>query len=177
MKKILTPSVKCVLTLVIIAVVCVAALAILNDLLYVPPDFSAFSNAYEAEYDQVEVADVATTSGKVLLAVEGSDSQGKQLVGLYIESAGYGKAKAFTVIIVLEKDTGVILGSYIKEQGSSAAPYDYDESKLAALNGTNIADIVPKDPEMVVTGATHSSYAVMNAFVTAQEYYQAVYGE
>ncbi|HPG92382.1 MAG TPA: FMN-binding protein [Clostridia bacterium] len=176
MKKILTPSVKCVLTLVIIAVVCVAALAILNDLLYVPPDFSAFSNAYTAEYDQVEVADVALQNGKVLLAVEGNDSQGKELVGLYIESNGYGKAKAFTVIIILEKDTGTILSSYIKEQGNSG-PYEYDESKLAQLTGTNIADIDAKDPEMVITGATHSSYAVLNAFATAKEYYQTVYGE
>lgn len=175
-KKALSPSVKCVLTLVVIAVVCVAALAVLNDALYVPPDIRIFSNAFEADYTQTDVADVNLSDGKVLMAAEATDESGNELIGLYVESNGYGKADSFTVIIVLNKNTGEIMGSYLKTQGASPSDYNYDPDKLNELVGVNITDIVSRDPDMVITGATNSSYALINAYVVAKEYYLGVYG-
>ncbi len=163
-------SAKAVLALAVIAVVCVALLTVLNDLLYVPPDMGDFQKAYEAEYEAVPVKDVGLSAGKITLAAEGTDGEGTKVVGLYVESAGYGKASSFTVIIVIEKESGVIKGSYLKTQGSTGSAYNYDPALLGKLNGTNIKEF-SQSPDLIVTGATNSSYAVLSAFTAAKEYF------
>lgn len=178
MNKNFRAAAKPVLILVIIAVACVALLAILDGLLYLPPsvNLTDFSTAYEAEYESISVEDVETAGGKVTLAASGTAGD-TRLLGLFVQTEGYGRASSFNVIIVIDRDTGKIMGSYLKTQGSTGASYNYDPALMAKLNGTSILDFDGPDEGTIRTGATHSSNAALNAFIAARDYYQKTGGK
>lgn len=171
-------SLRCVLVLLVIAIVCVFLLAVLNDVLYVAPDMSVFAKAKDGEYTQVEIKDVATQSGKMVLLAEGKTTDGKDVVGLYVEGKKYGKADSFQLAIVVEKETDQIVGAYMITDGSTGGYY-YDAAALENAIGTEITSTnYLSFTDLIFTGASsknNSSFAVMNAFQTAAEYYKGAY--
>lgn len=171
-------SLRCVLVLLVIAIVCVFLLAVLNDVLYVAPDMSVFAKAKDGEYTQVEIKDVATQSGKMVLLAEGKTTDGKDVVGMYVEGKKYGKADSFQLAIVVEKETDQIVGAYMITDGSTGGYY-YDAAALENAIGTEITSTnYLSFTDLIFTGASsknNSSFAVMNAFQTAAEYYKGAY--
>lgn len=171
-------SLRCVLVLLVIAIVCVFLLAVLNDVLYVAPDMSVFAKAKDGEYTQVEIKDVATQSGKMVLLAEGKTTDGKDVVGMYVEGKKYGKADSFQLAIVVEKETDQIVGAYMITDGSTGGYY-YDAAALENAIGTEITSTnYVGFTDLIFTGASsknNSSFAVMNAFQTAAEYYKGAY--
>lgn len=167
-------SAKCIIVLLVIAIICVAILAVLNDLLYVPPDMSVFNKAAEGTYEEDSIKDVAVSSGKVVVVTKGVVN-GKNVAGMYVTGNKFGKADSFSLAVIVELDTNKIVGVYEITDGSTGG-YAYDESKLKAVVGTDItsSDYVAID-NLVQTGTTNSSNAVKNALMTAAEYYKAAY--
>lgn len=176
-KKKMSPALKGILVLVVIAVVCVAILAVLNDILYVPPDMTNFNKAAEGVYDNVKnVEKVDLASGKVLTVCEGKLTDGTKVVGLYVQGKKYLKADSFELTIVIALDSNKIVGAYEVIDGSTGG-YKYNEAQLAKMVGKLITNstIFNGDTDTLITGVTNSSNAVLNCFKTAAEYYSAVY--
>lgn len=167
-------SLNCIVVLLIIAVVCVALLAILNDLLYVPPDMSVFNKAASGEYQEDDLQNVTLSYGKVVLTSKGT-SNGKDVVGIYVNGKAYGKAGSFSLAVVVEKGTNKIVGVYEIVDGSTGG-YAYDEGLLNQVVGTDIlsSNYMPMD-NLVQTGTTNSSTAAKNALMAAAEYYSLCY--
>lgn len=175
------PTVRGILVLLAISVVCVALLSILNDLLYVPPDTRNFSYAAEGIYNaEIEIKEdvVDVKLGEVAVVAEGQLTDGTDVVGLYVMPAVVGKAYQFEIVIVIELNTNTIVGYKIVENGSNSG-FEYSEETLEVLKGT----VIPLDctfdySSIIQAGATvnsNSSKSVYNAFVIAAQYYNAVY--
>ncbi|MEG1519754.1 MAG: hypothetical protein RR458_02080 [Clostridia bacterium] len=164
---------RCIVVLLVIAVVCVATLGILNDVLYVPPDMSAFSKAASGTYEADTLQKVQLSNGKVELVVKGKLDNGKDAVGLFVLGNKSGKADSFKLAIVFEKDSKNIVGVYMDTDGSTGG-YSYDKKKLENAIGKPITSDFLTDSSLLVTGATNSSFAVRQALQTANEYYTLV---
>ncbi len=166
-------SLNCIVVLFVIAVVCVALLGILNDLLYVPPDMSVFNKAASGSYEERTVENVTLSYGKVEVAVDGVLDGGEKVVGLYVSGNKAGKSDSFSLAVIIDVENNKIVGLYEITDGSTGG-YSWDESKLSSVIGTDITsyDYLGEDG-LVQTGTTNSSNAVKNALMTAAEYYSA----
>lgn len=164
-------SLNCIVVLFVIAVVCVALLGILNDLLYVPPDMSVFNKAASGTYEEMTLESVSLSYGKVEVAVNGTLDGGEKVVGLYVTGNKSGKADSFSLAIIIDVSSNKIVGAYEITDGSTGG-YSWDESRLSSVIGTDItsSDYLTLDG-LVQTGTTNSSSAVKNALMTAAEYY------
>lgn len=167
-------SLNCIVVLFVIAVVCVALLGILNDLLYVPPDMSVFNKAASGSYEEIAVESVSLSYGKVEVAVDGTLDSGEKVLGLYVTGNKSGKSDSFSLAVIIRRADNKIVGIYEITDGSTGG-YAWDESKLSAAIDTDItsSDYLAMDG-LVQTGTTNSSSAVKNAIMTAAEYYAAI---
>lgn len=169
-------TVLCIVVLVAIAVVCVGILSILNDLLYVAPNMSVFSDILAGEYVQVEIKNVQTSSGKVTLLTEGKTSEGKDVIGMYVLGNKFGQSGSFELAVIVEVESGILVGIKEVTDGSSGG-YSYDEEKLQYEIGKSVLSDEFAGDELVITGTTNSSTAVRYALMVVSEYYSAVYGD
>ncbi|MEG1527571.1 MAG: hypothetical protein RR248_02495 [Clostridia bacterium] len=174
MKTQVNQSVKAIIVITLVAFICVGLLAVLNDLLYVPPDMSLFEVAYKAEYVPIEVdKNIKTTAGKVIACAEGTTSEGK-VMGLYIEGKKSGKTESFVILIVIDMTSNNIVGVYLKYDGSTGG-YAFDKTLLNNMIGKTITSptVFNNSTDIIQAGVTSSPLAARNCFIVAAEYYCA----
>lgn len=164
---------RCIVVLLVIAVVCVGLLGVLNDVLYVPPDMSAFSKAASGTYEPGNTEKAILSNGKVELVVNGKLDNGKEVIGLFVTGNKYGKADSFKIAVVFGVEDKNIVGVYLDTDGSTGG-YSYNETKLQNIVGKPITYNFLGETDLLVTGATNSSIAVQQALKAAGEYYTAV---
>ncbi|MDD3831814.1 MAG: hypothetical protein PHW00_04080 [Clostridia bacterium] len=170
-------SIKTICILVAITIICVALLAILNDVLYVAPDMDSFDRTAKSKsgYTLVE-QNVKMTNGIVKMVAEGEMLNGEAVVGLYVEGKGSSPAGSFTLVVIIHKATGEILGVRKLVDGGDVG-YEYLDDNLRSLMGTVIdgSTVFDSDNFVVQAGATYSTKACRNAMQAVAEYYYINY--
>lgn len=166
-------AVKSIVVLLVIAILCVAILAVLDKVLYVEPDLSAFSLAAEGEYKE-EILDkgIKVSGGRITSVVSGTVN-GAEVIGIYAVGNKPDKADSFTVVLIINKATGVVVGIYIPEDGSSPGFSYLPKFDASKVIGKNVESL--KLSDVLVTGASRSSDGVYNAVQAAAEYFAKKY--
>lgn len=168
---------RCIIVLVAIAVVCVGLLAVLNDLLYIPPDTSVFNKAAAGTYDTEVTIDknIKVAHGKIELIVKGKLTDGTEVIGLYVTGNKYNKSDSHSIAVVVNAKTHVIVGLFQIKDGSTGG-YKYSTSKFYnILDKSLISTDFLNEGGLIQTGATNSSIAVQYTITAAAEYYSAAF--
>lgn len=179
-------TLKCVVTLAVIAVVCGLLLSVFNALLYVAPSLTDLSDSYAGEWvkEDLNTNYSKTTGGNVSLVATLKDD-GKEVIGLVVNTNADGKFSGSKVAVYIDKSTSSIIKAVPIEQGSTGgfdlsyasdkagdALKSYKDFEGVVITGETVTDGYsgPK------TGATKTVNAFYKTFNIAAYYYYNVYG-
>ncbi|HBK02361.1 MAG TPA: hypothetical protein DDY77_04965 [Clostridiales bacterium] len=179
-------TLRCVVTLAVIAVICGLLLSVFNSLLYVAPSLADLSNAYAGDWVKEDLnSDFSkTTGGNVSLVAILKDGE-KEVVGLVVNTNADGKFSGSKVAVYVDKSTSSIIKAVPIEQGSTGGfDLSYASNKAGdALKSYKDFEGVVITSETVTdgysgpkTGATKTVNAFYKTFNIAAYYYYNVYG-
>lgn len=169
---------RCIIVLVVIAIVCVGLLAVLNDVLYLPPDTTVFNKAAAGTYDKEIKVDnnIKLSYGKIEMIVSGKLTNGSEVIGFYSTGNKFGKADSFSIAVIVNKSSGNIEGLLEIVDGSTGG-YSWDETALYNEIGKPIITNFLEEKGLVVTKVTNSSTAVKYAIQAVAEYYAQAFAK
>lgn len=179
-------TLKCVITLSVIAVICGLLLSVFNSILYVAPSLTDLSNSFEGDWTKEELNSnfAKTTCGNISLVAR-LNSNGVDVIGLVVNTNADGKFSGSKVAVYIDNSTHSIIKAVPIEQGSTGgfdlnyafqkagdSLKNYDDFKGVVISSESVTDGYsgPK------TGATKTVNAFYETFNIAAYYYYNVYG-
>lgn len=134
MAKKVESTLRCVLTLAIIAVVCGLLLSVLNPILAVEPTAADLEDNFEEGYTWtvLDLNDCDTNGGRVTLVAEGTKDGADTYIGLIVLTNADGKLGQSTYAMYVNKQTNVLeKACFISEGATGGFTFDKYVSKKA----------------------------------------------
>lgn len=130
-------TLRCVMTLAIIAVICGLLLSILNPALAVEPTADDLKANYQDGYEWqvLELKDSDTDGGKVTLVAEGTKEGEPTVIGMVVMTNADGKLGESTYAMYVDKATNkLVKACFIKEGATGGFTFDKYVSRDAHAN-------------------------------------------
>lgn len=187
-------TLRCVLVLSVIAVVCGVLLAVLNPLLYVAPSAEDISNYFDlpvenpGEWTVVDLnsehaGKTTDKSGAAVSLVAQMQAGEETYYGLLITTKASGNLSECKFVMFFTKSDNKLVDAKMTVDGSSGGEYTYESAAAASENVKkfeeyyvviNSATQFDTDYSIPKVGATLTLTAVDNAFKKAAYYYYNV---